>query len=271
MHIGDNSSNYYRQYYPYVGASPNVDPSRQYDNGKYVFIVYGYFNNTTDGWTTHVYNGTFTPTATPYSIQMTNGDNQSTYILPPNNRYIPKIPLIVEEAWYSSDYWGSNVIALFGNTNQQILVSNIGSYGGSFSGYTPASNLSTLAEFNQDLGDIYLRSAVTDTTLVRTYSSTLFWRYGTFYSYLIVNSTHAQAESYFYSHSYNRAWVPLTLLNTYNVNYDRYTYANLDYNPFQYGTLQISVGTAHYVSIYLQWVIARAYPLNGVMPLIYIG
>jgi len=55
MHIGPNNTNYYQQYYPYVGASPDVFPSRQYDNGKYVFVVYGYFNNTFDGWTAHPY------------------------------------------------------------------------------------------------------------------------------------------------------------------------------------------------------------------------
>jgi len=270
MYIGNSSSNFYQQYYPYVGASPQVDPSRQYDNGKHVFIVYGYFNNTTDGWTGYVYNGTFTPTATPDGIQMLNNDNwQGTYILPPNNGNIPKIPLIVEEAWYSSKSWGSNVIALFGNTNQQIQVSNIGSTN---SGSTPASNLSTLAEYNQNRGYIYLKSAVTNTTLARTYSSTLYWRYGTFYSYLIVNSTHAQAGCYHYSYDYDQGWAPLTLLNTYTKYNDESTSTSLNYNPFQYGTLQISVGTSSYTSYqYVQWVIARAYPPNGKMPLIYIG
>ena len=34
MYIGNRSSNYYQQYYPYVGAYPEVFSSRQYDNGK---------------------------------------------------------------------------------------------------------------------------------------------------------------------------------------------------------------------------------------------
>jgi len=41
----------------------------------------------------------------------------------------------------------------------------------------------------------------------------------------------------------------------------------LDYSPFQYGTLQISAGTDPDTSYqYIQWVIARAYPPNGIMP-----
>jgi hypothetical protein len=48
MYLGPNNANYYSQYYPYVGASPQVVSG--YDNGQDVFIAYGYFNNTYDGW-----------------------------------------------------------------------------------------------------------------------------------------------------------------------------------------------------------------------------
>ncbi|MFZ8855756.1 MAG: hypothetical protein ACO2OX_00950, partial [Candidatus Nanopusillus sp.] len=59
---------------------------------------------------------------------------------------------------------------------------------------------------------------------------------------------------------------------SYNPNYGNYTYYNLDYNPFQYGTLGISAGTGAVPSYqYVQWVIARAYPPNGVMPSISTG
>ncbi|MDT7890929.1 MAG: archaellin/type IV pilin N-terminal domain-containing protein, partial [Candidatus Nanopusillus sp.] len=96
MAIGNYYTNYYQQYYPYVGASPQVDPSRRYDNGKYVFIAYGYFSNTMDGWTGHIFRGSFSPIATPNGIQMLNNQTyQGTYILPPNNWNIPLIPLIV--------------------------------------------------------------------------------------------------------------------------------------------------------------------------------
>ncbi|MFZ8856363.1 MAG: hypothetical protein ACO2OX_04220, partial [Candidatus Nanopusillus sp.] len=97
----------------------------------------------------------------------------------------------------------------------------------------------------------------------------------TYYSYLIVNSTYAQAGYYYYSS--NQVWVPLTLLNmyrlSYNPNYGNYTYSILNYNPFQYGTLQIGAGTGGggFSYQYIQWVVARAYPPNGVMPSIYIG
>ncbi len=277
MYVGDKDADYYSQYYPYVGVSPQVDPSRQYDNGKYVFIVYGYFNNTMDGWTGYNYSGSWIPRATPYGIQMLNDDNwQGTYILPPNNWNIPLIPLIVEQAWYHTPSSfphfraDANVIALFGNTNQQFDARNIGSTAG---GATPVPNLSTFVQFEYYDRDgpprddaIMLKSAVTYEYLNYTYLP----RGGTIYSYLIVNSTYAQAGYYTYSNG-PQVWVPLTLLNTYS-RIIRYTYANLDYNPFQYPTLQISAGTSDYGSYqYIQWVVARAYPPNGVMPRIYIG
>ncbi|MGC9080037.1 MAG: hypothetical protein ACP5G1_04835, partial [Nanopusillaceae archaeon] len=61
--------------------------------------------------------------------------------------------------------------------------------------------------------------------------------------------------------------MPLSLLNTYTTNYNSYTYSNLNYNPFQYGTLEIGSATGGIASYqYIQWVVARAYPPNGVMP-----
>jgi len=289
MNIGPNSANYYSQYYPYVGVSPQVISG--YDNGNYTFIVYGYFNNTFDGWSgyVYVYNGYFSPTATPYGIEMLD-DNpyEGTYILPPNNGNIPKIPLIVEEAWYYSNVGHANVIALFGNTSSQINVSSIGNTSGVF---TPTSNLSTFVQFQYDYGGnppytlaAMLKSAVTDQYLNYTYFPNLInlnYTYfplsgGTIYSYLIVNSSYAQTGYYIYD-PYYQVWAPLTLLDmyslSYNPNYGNYTYANLDYNPFQYGTLEIGAGDGVYdTSVqYVEWVVARAYPPNGVMPSIYIG
>jgi hypothetical protein len=270
MYIGNSSDNYYQQYYPYVGASPQVISG--YDNGNYTFIAYGYFNNTFDGWTGYIYYGSYSPTATPYGIEMINDqDLESTYILPPNNWNIPEIPLIVEEAWSITMAWGSNVIALFGNTSQQIYADSIGSTG---SDYTPTSNLSTFVEYNKYEGYFYLKSAITNTVLGSMYSDILYNDFGTFYLYLIVNSSYAQTGYYLYYYYPSPVWAPLTLLNTYNINNNGYTYSNLNYNPFQYGTLEIGAGDDNYYEYpyqYIEWVVARAYPPNGVMPSIYIG
>jgi len=282
MAIGSYNTNYYQQYYSYVGASPQVISG--YDNGNYTFIAYGYFNNTFDEWNGY-YGGSSTyyyPTATPYGIEMLNNQiEESTYILPPNNGNIPEIPLIVEEAWY---YGGgnpnadANVIALFGNTSQQIAVDNIGSTDG---GSTRASNLSTFVQFEYWLYGpplseaAMLKSAVTDQYLNYTSFPTSG---GTIYSYLIVNSTYAQTGYYYNS---SQVWAPLTLLDmyplSYNPNYGNYTYYNLNYNPYQYPTLEIGAGTGGAPSYqaasyqYEEWVVARAYPPNGVMPSISTG
>jgi hypothetical protein len=271
MYIGPNNANYYSQYYPYVGASPQVISG--YDNGNYTFIAYGYFNNTFDGWKRYIFTGYYSPTATPNGIEMLNSDSsEGTYILPPNNGNIPKIPLIVEEAWYYSGIGHANVIALFGNTNNQIYAASIGSTAGVD---TPASILSTFAQFQYDYGTNppnsqadMLKSAVTDQYLNYTSFPNTG---GTIYSYLIVNSTYAQTG--YYKYSGGQVWAPLTLLDTYTVNNNRYTYSNLNYNPFQYGTLEIAAGDGVFDTStqYVEWVIARAYPPNGIMPSIYIS
>jgi len=115
-----------------------------------------------------------------------------------------------------------------------------------------------------------LKSAVTDQYLNYTYFPP---NGGTVYSYLIVNSSYAQAGYYYYNS--NQVWIPLTLLDmyplSYNPNYGNYTYYNLNYNPYQYLTLEIGAGTGYYSYQYEEWVVARAYPPNGVMPSIYIG
>jgi hypothetical protein len=289
MAIGNYYTNYYPLYYPYVGTNAQVIGTMQYDNGQDVFIAYGYFDNTFDGWSGYNYNGSWFPTATSNGIEMINNQRgEGTYILPPNNWNIPKIPLIVEEAWYYTSGADANTISLFGNTSQQfnaygiaspIVSSNYGGgtnvTGGSYSTYggaTPAPNLSTYVQFEYccsppNGGAAMLKSAVTDQYLNYTSFPTSG---GTIYSYLLVNSSYAQTGYYIYNS--NQVWAPLTLLDMYPLSYDpnygNYTYYNLNYNPFQYGTLEISVGAA---SQYVEWVVARAYPPNGVMPSIYIG
>jgi len=288
MYIGPTNANYYQQYYPYVGVSPQIISG--YDNGQDVFVAYGYFNNTFDGWSEYTYYGSSSPTATSYGIEVsTSGEEIGMYILPPNNWNIPKIPLIVEEAWYYSSSIEANVIALFGNTSQQFYAYGIASpiitssdscggtnlTGGSYTtcgGVTPADNLSTFVQFDYGGGlnpptrqAIMLKSAVTDQYLNYTYFPS---NGNTVYTYLIVNSSYAQAGYYIYGYA-KQVWVSLTLLDTYTVNNNGYTYASLTYNPFQYGTLEISAGAVLFQ--YIEWVVARAYPPNGVMPSIYIG
>jgi hypothetical protein len=262
MYIGSNNANYYSQYYPYVGASPQVISG--YDNGNYTFIAYGYFNNTFDGWKGYQWQvqgvTPYTPQATQYGIEMINNQqSEGTYILPPNNGNIPKIPLIVEEAWYYNQGGDANIIALFGNTNNYIDMYMI--------------NLPIYAafEYMPYSEGTYLGSTIEEKLLNYTYFPTSG---GTFYSYLIVNSTYAQTGYYIYNS--NQVWAPLTLLDmyplSYNPNYGNYTYYNLNYNPYQYPTLEISAGAGNAASYqYVEWVVARAYPPNGIMPSIYIS
>jgi len=252
MAIGNYSTNYYQKYYPYVGASPQVISG--YDNGQDVFIAYGYFYNTFDGWNGYAPSGP-SPIATPNGIEIPSIFGGNAYILPPNNWNIPRIPLIVEEAWYYDLGTEANAISLFGDTNNQLFF------------FANISNLSTCSCFFASYGRTYLISTVKNLVL----NSTAFYLLseGTVYSYLIVNSSYAQTGYYIYS-PFSFTWAPLILLDTYNIDNNGYTYANLNYNPYQYPTLEISMiefgGTQ-----YVEWVVARAYPPNDVMPSIYIG
>ncbi|BFI73660.1 hypothetical protein YN1_6470 [Nanoarchaeota archaeon] len=268
MYIGNNSNNYYSQYYPYVGVSPQVISG--YDNGQDIFISYGYFNNTFDGWSAYNYSDSFVPLPTPYGIEMLNNISyEGTYILPYNNGNVPEIPLIVEEAWYYSGINNgdivskeANSISLFGNTSEQVDINN--------NGVVPASNYSTSTQFAYDPGIYtdYLEYATNNQVLNSTYFSTSG---GVFYSYLLVNQTYAQAGWYHYN--LNQMWIPLILLDSYSLDQNYYTYSDLNYNPFQYHTLEIGAGAGFsYGSYqYVEWVVARAYPPNGIMPSIYIS
>ncbi|BFI73709.1 hypothetical protein YN1_6960 [Nanoarchaeota archaeon] len=274
MGIGSSTTDYYQLFYPYVGASPQV--IQGYDNGQNVFIAYGYFNNNFNGWSGYIFYDNFAPNATPYGIEMLNGTNtgcEGTYILPPNNENILEIPLIVEEAWYESSGADANTISLFGNTNSQVFADSVGPI--TCGGGTPASNSSTFVQFeyypgtcNQQYPDpaYYLKSAYANSILSWTSFTTSA---GTFYTYLIVNNTYAQTGWYQYSSS--QVWAPLTLLDTYSINQNSSTYANLNYSPFQYPTLEIGAGDCAPSYQYVEWVVARAYPPNGVMPSIYTG
>jgi len=276
MYIGNSSDNYYFQYYSYVGTNEQVIGTMQYDNGNYTFIAYGYFNNTFDGWSR--YNANL-PTATLNGIEMLNNQiDEATYILPPNNWNIPLIPLIVEEAWYyggGSPNADANLIALFGNTSIQYFAYLIGN---TYGGIVGAPGSSTFVQFEY-YGSPPQGGAAMLKSLVPYYNQYLNYTPfptsgGTFYSYLIVNSSYAQTGYYYYN--YNQVWVPLTLLDmyplSYNPNYGNYTYSNLNYNPYQYPTLEISAADNFNTSYqYVEWVVARAYPPNGVMPSIYIG
>ncbi|BFI73902.1 hypothetical protein YN1_8890 [Nanoarchaeota archaeon] len=279
MYIGNSSNNYYSQYYPYVGASPQVISG--YDNGQDVFISYGYFNNTFDGWIgykSQYATTNYVPTATPYGIEMLNNTiNESTYILPYNNGNIPEIPLIVEEAWYYNSLnlfnGDGSTISLFGNTSDQVP----GLYTISIviGNETPVANDSIFSQFEYISSPDYyfsydlLASAYQD----HDYSNINFQPTGgTFYTYLIVNQTYAQSG--WYQYTLNQVWIPLTLLDTYSYSLymGNYNYANLNYNPIIYPTLEIGAGTGDGQSYqYVEWVIARAYPPNGVMPSIYIS
>lgn len=271
MYVGGPPANYYAEFYPYVGTNAQVLGTMRYDNGQDVFIAYGYFNDTLDGWSAYVYAGPFTPNATTRGIEMLNDTNgEGTYVLPP--AYVPKEPVVVEEAWYESGGANSNVIALFGDPLAITTAASIGGNGGE----TPTDAESTFAQFkyysNNCGGEagLFLKSAVLDQTLT---SASFPTSAGTFYSWLFVNSSYAEAGYAERSASYT--WVPLAYLGT--LAYTKEVGSKLSYNPFQYPTVFIGAGSGYngiYGCLngppesyqYVEWVVVRLWPPDGVYP-----
>ncbi len=71
MNIGPNSTNYYSQYYPYVGTPIQVLGTSQYDNGNYVFNYYQNFGGLSalpSDWTYVCYNQNSVSFSTDYTI-----------------------------------------------------------------------------------------------------------------------------------------------------------------------------------------------------------
>lgn len=270
-----NKQNVYERYYPYIGT--NKDVYVGYDNGEYVFNAYAYFKNTTYGWEYGEYftpeQYYFTPVATPYGLQLTtdtfNIEGWCIGIKPPHP--IPPIPTIVEVAWYfGNGGWVADAlgISLFGDDSVYISGGAVGPTNG---GGLMIPDMSTFVHYEFWGGGYgsYIKSAYSYQLLA---STSFITTVGLIYSSFIVTNTSATtgyAYMSWYLYAQTLTWLPISYLNTYTINYTAYATATLSYNPFYLPNLVISAvrgGTGNPADIRVQWVIARAYPPNGVMP-----
>lgn len=243
-----------------TGISSTISNSSGYDNGNDVFLEYGFFQNTNDGWSTQVNSGSFFPAATEYGLEMINNQlGESTYILPP--KQLIQEPVIVEESWnysggnpYTAD---ANVISLFGNTSEII---GAGSVGQTFGGGSLADGDSVYTQFQYyvEQPDLMIKDAATDQIL-----SQIPFEYSSpnhLLTYMLMNSTFVQS-GWMNFNSSGELTASAYGLSSYN---STSAYGNFS---LRYPTLMISAGTGAADSYqYIQWVIVRSLPPNNEMP-----
>jgi hypothetical protein len=236
MYIGNSSSNYYRQYYPYVGASPQVISG--YDNGQKVFNYYQNFGNLSSlpsPWT-YIYNNqnnvsfstnyTIIPptTSTGYNDGITTLVNFTMQ----NNilQIYASVPTTSGTSWDFINLGAGGIDPPTGNSyfGSRGFVVAANSYGAAFS----YNNTGTAGKFNLFVGTSNVGS------ITYNYAPTIYEiGFSNSYTYFLVNYTQ--------------------ILSTTTI-------------PGSF-SLPITIGQQQSGNnIYLYWVLLRSLPPNNVMP-----
>jgi len=229
--------------YPYTGIYSAVYSG--YDNGANVFIQYGYFGNQIpNGWTTGVYQGSFSPTPTANGLEMINNNGgEGTYVyasLPNTNDYA-----VIVSWWYSGTA-DAFVQELYGSVSNVIYTTSIGN---TLGGDTPYASGGTGAQ-NEFYNPIaYIKNA-------STAKSTGFDGQGTYY---VTTYFAIQGNTQYYGYSNHRSPFQITLPSSFS----SFSLITSRTSP----TVFIGAGDAGSTSyIYLDVVIVIPTPPNNVMP-----
>ena len=250
------------------GESPQLSPIYgEYDDGQNVFLSYGDFLNTAgfDGWTPYVTSGSFTPVATPNGIEMTN-DTQSegTHILPPNQ--LPEEPVIVEYSWnfYGGDSpTDGEILSLFGDTSSVTGAPVVTCGGGNVAS---ADSVMLMVEpVGMNCSGKYLPAILDNVNnkIISTVNNLPSITPQTYTEKLIVSSSTTVEAGVINKSS--------SISNFSDMNIPISMSGSIP-SAFNYPTLMVAAGTGGgYDYNYVRWLIARAYPPNGVMPVQSIG
>ncbi|MGC8533131.1 MAG: DUF2341 domain-containing protein [Candidatus Parvarchaeum sp.] len=250
-----------------TGEAPQLSPIYgEYDDGANVFLSYGDFLGTAgfDGWTPYVTSGKFTPVATSNGIEMTNDTvSEGTHILPPNS--LPEEPVIVEYSW--NFYGGTSptdgeILSLFGNLNSLVGPPVVTCGGGNIA--SSDSVMLMVEPIGMNCSGKYI-PAILDSknnAIISTINNLPSTTPQVYTEELIISSsTTAEAGVINQSSSlsnFSQVNVPITMSGSI-------PYA------FNFPTLMVAAGTGGgYDYNYVKWVMARAYPPNGVMPTVQI-
>lgn len=238
-----------------TGEAPSLSPTYgEYDNGANVFILYGDFNNSLSGWQASTYKGSFMPALSPNGIKMLNGSrSEATYLAPPKG--LPPTPIEIEEAWDYNGVADAHAISIgpspFETSNTLVASEAAGA---------PVLNNSVSAIFDYYSVYTHLDDFMTGSRV----SSSSFSGQGNFsvVSFLIIDGTSASAgysTQYVSLESFGSALVPSVVSGQVS-------------GPVSNSALIISGSNGDLTSVqYVRWVIARAFPPNGVVPSVTVG
>jgi hypothetical protein len=241
-----------------TGEAPTLSPSYgQYDDGAEVFVLYADLTRDLNGWLPYDYNGNFVPTRSISGVEMLDGVGaEATYLVSPTG--LPPIPIEVEEGWNyngNSYYAPKNTISMFGSspfgTTTNVILQN----------RAVVLNNSVYASFqyDHDSPSSYLAQSITDTVVMS--GSFVGGGNHDVVSFLTVSGTSAFAGYAIQSvniDNFGSVLIP-TVLNGQVPN------------PFANHALIISAYDGEVSIQYVKWVVARAFPPNGVAPSVVVG
>jgi len=241
IYIGPNSTNYYSQYYPYVGAPIQVLGTSQYDNGQKVFNYYQNFGNLSSlpsPWT-YVYNNQNSVSfSTNYTI-IPSANSGNDGITTTNNYNLQNNILEIYASIPTTSGTSLDTIDLGAGAANAKKTYFIGGGGGLIAGGNnngaafSYNNIGTAGKFNLFVGTSNVGSAT------YSYVPTIYEiGFSSSYTYFLVNYTQ--------------------ILSTTTI-------------PGSF-SLPITIGQQNSGNnIYLYWVLLRSLPPNDVMPSIYIS
>ncbi|QFW68515.1 MAG: hypothetical protein NV1_37 [Nanoarchaeotal virus 1] len=256
MYIGSNNSNYYSQYYPYVGEAPQLSSTYgQYDNGNYVFLFYDNFAGTslnTSKWNYGYDSGGSITVNNGITINYTSSSEGGAWIISKYN--FPQSEGVV---WYAlmnfygtSDFDDVRIRTYFWDSSDQVT------------GDSNSGNWRMIAN-NNDYGYFTDQDVGADTTQ-------LFWGNFGYTSTSLPPSTSQNDYNIFM----------IQILNSTGLTWDTYTITNNNISLFQsfsqggtasgnfsilFESSQDGAGSASIV-INIEYTFLAAAPPNGVMP-----
>ncbi len=251
-----------------TGEAPQLSSTyAEYDDGQNVFLSYGDFLNTSgfDGWIPYVTDGKFTPIATLSGIEMTNDTrNEGTHILPP--RPLAEEPVIIEYSW---DFYGGSsptdgeILSLFGDTSSITGPPVVKCGGGNVAS---ADSVMLMVEpVGMNCSGKYLPAILDNVNnkIISTVNNLPSITPQTYTEKLIVSSSTTVEAGVINKSS--------SISNFSDINIPISMSGSIP-SAFNYPTLMVAAGTGGgYDYNYVRWLIARAYPPNGIMPVQSIG
>lgn len=239
-----------------TGEAPALSSSYgQYDDGANVFIVYADFLKGLNNWRPYSFSGSLVPIPTLKGVELISNGGESTYLVSPIT--LPAIPIQIEEGWDLSD--GRNfaqAISAFGSPpfgTSSLVPANV-------QGNGPAPLILTNSisvVFNENWGNhAWLEESLTNSIVNASENPGP----GSIISFLTVNGTWASAGYATTSLDISGFNTPIPTTMSGNIP-----------NPFNNNGLIISGVGGYSDQEYVRWLVASAFPPNGVAPNVTLG